>query len=49
MLLHMARQGEDWKGKAISFTHGCECRFTSLADLIAWLDLQEQPDSEEPA
>jgi hypothetical protein len=37
ILLQMARRGDDWAGKATSFSGPAEFHFDSLKDLFDWL------------
>ncbi|MEW6051727.1 MAG: hypothetical protein AB1644_11810 [Candidatus Zixiibacteriota bacterium] len=37
VLLQMARRGDDWAGKATSFSGPAEFHFDSLKDLFDWL------------
>jgi len=37
VLLQMARSGDDWAGKATSFSGPAEYHFDSLKDLFDWL------------
>lgn len=37
ILLQMARCGDDWAGKATSFSGPAEFHFDSLDDLVRWL------------
>ena len=37
VLLQMARRGDDWAGKATSFSGPAEFHFDSLRDLFDWL------------
>jgi len=37
ILLHMARHGDDWAGKATCFSGPAEFHFDSLEDLFRWL------------
>ncbi len=38
VLLQMARRGDDWAGKATSFSGPAEFHFDSLSDLFEWLN-----------
>jgi hypothetical protein len=37
ILLQMIRRGDNWAGKATSFTGPAEFHFDTLKDLFAWL------------
>jgi len=38
VLLHMARKGGEWAGKATHFEREEQYTFTNLEDLLAWLE-----------
>lgn len=37
-ILHMARQDNEWAGKAVSFERNLETKFKNLEELRYWLD-----------
>jgi hypothetical protein len=42
VLLHMARAGGDWAGKAADISHNQQCQFRSLKELMGWLDQRQK-------